>query len=62
MYTNKVNYEFLFNLLCSLILVFVVCTWQTVSFSHETIPPKYGCTDEFEQYRSDKAAQTRSAL
>ena len=32
MYTNKVSYEYKFNLLRSLILVFVVCIWQRVSF------------------------------
>ena len=32
MYTNNVNYEFLLTLLCSLISVFVLSTWQTVSF------------------------------
>ena len=32
MYTNKVSYEYKFNLMRSLILVFVVGTWQTVSF------------------------------
>ena len=32
MYTNKVSYEYKFNLLRSLILVFVVRFWQTVSF------------------------------
>ena len=32
MYANKMNYEFLFNLLCCLTLVFVVCIRQTVSF------------------------------
>ena len=32
MYTNKASNEYKFNLLRSLILVFVVRTWQTVSF------------------------------
>ena len=29
---SKVKYEFYFNKMCSLILIFVVCTWQMVSF------------------------------
>ena len=28
-------------------------------FSDDTIQPKYRCADEFYQYRSDKAVQTR---
>ena len=39
----------------------ICCTHMAANgiFSHDTIPPKYRCADEFKQYHSDKAAQTR---
>ena len=43
---NKVKYNFYFNKLYSLILIFVVCKWKNLIFSRDAIPPKHHCTDE----------------